>query len=302
MRWPFYYYAKALLVTYTAAEVAARLRRYKLLHPPVNGQEDTALTALMEMRRELVDGRPSSCASGSVAEEVWLRKLKVADYVLGSKDVLHALEILDSPKLRYVLEVLLVGGIPAEVISAQVLEVYGETLSVMAIDYYAHYFWNRTRMSPDDWKTFLTRTGARGFAEDYYPNGLVMYQVLHSDYSVAMWRAGITTQFSSEAALDIMLNWAVTRFSESAIDPNTPGLAIKMHHYADIAYKAIDRKRESGDAVAAKVRDAYRVGLELRKLDRKSIADLLESQQPVDEFLAAREKNKVVQLRSVKNG
>lgn len=303
MRWPFEQYAKALLVAMPAGEALDRLIDVGLLQhvEPEPGASHPAYARLATIRRKLLASRPVGCTPGSIAEEMWFRVNKVASYCLGEPAALQAVDILSQPKVRYVLEVLLVGGLPVPLICEQVNKVYGSALTVPVVELYAHYFWDRDNLGPEDWRAFLvweSSVGARMSLHDLYPNGRVLLQVLHSPPGVALWRAGIVTTFDSESVLNSLISWGVTRFSETAIEPNTAGTAIKMERYAKIVLEALDRRTSMGGAIQDQVKRAYTIAKDLRKLDLGDARKLLSSQQSASEFLRNYNTGEVREVRS----
>lgn len=303
MRWPFEQYAKALLVSMPAGEALDRLIDVGLLQhvEPEPGAQHPAYARLGVLRRKLLTSRPAGCTPGSIAEEMWFRVHKVAGYCLGESDTRQALEILNQPKIRYVLEVLLIGGLPVPLICEQVNRVYGSALSTAVVELYAHYFWDRDNLGPEDWRSFLvweSAVGMRSSLHDAYPNGRVLLQVLHSPPGVALWRSGIVTTFDSESVLNSLISWGVTRFSETAIEPNTAGTAIKMERYAKIVLEALDRRTSMGGAIQDQVKRAYTIAKDLRKLDIGDARKLLTSQQSAAEFLRNYNTSEVREVRS----
>lgn len=291
MRWPFEHYAKALLVSMPPAEALDRLIDTGHLQyvEPEPGRPHPAYNGLAALKRRLTASRPSGCVPGSVTEEMWLRVNKIAGYCLGEVPVVEALDLLSRPKVRYALDVLLIGGLPTSTISEQLDKVYRVQISPLVLDHYAHYFWDRDTMGPNDWRAYLVTevvAGGRTTLVDAHPNGRVLLQVLHSDPGVALWRAGIITAFDAESALNILLNWGITRFSETAIEANTPGGAIKMERYAKIVLEALDRRTSLGGAIQEQVKRAYQLTTELRKLSIGDARELLTSQQTAADFMA----------------
>lgn len=290
MRWPFEQYAKALLVSMPPEEALDRLLSVECLpqedvHP---GAQHSAYKRLASIRKHLLTSRPAGCYPGTVAEEMWLRVHKVAGYCLGERDAKAALALLDVPRTRFALEVLLIGGLPVPLICEQMNKVYGTSLTEEVVEHYAHYFWDRDSMGPEEWRAFLVAEvyqGNRSQLRDVYPNGRVLLQLLHSPVGVALWRAGITTTFDAESVLNGLINWGYTRFSETAIEPNTAGTAIKMERYAKIVLEAIDRRTDLGGAIQEQVKRAYAVATSTRKLDYGDARKLLMDSATAEEFM-----------------
>ena len=302
MQWPFEQYAKALLITMPAGEALDRLIEAGFL-PHVDempGTPHPAYARLATLRRKLLSSRPAGCTPGSIAEEVWFRVNKVASYCLNEPDARSALALLGQAKTRYVLETLLVGGLPVPLICEQVNRIYGTSLVESVVGLYAHYFWDRDNLGPEDWRSYLvveSMMGMRVSLQDAYPNGRVLLQVLHSPPGVALWRAGIVTTFDAESVLNNLINWGVTRFSETAIEPNTAGTAIKMERYAKIVLEALDRRSSMGGAIQDQIKRAYTITKDLRKLEIGDARKLLNSQQATADFLRSYNTNEVREVR-----
>lgn len=85
----------------------------------------------------------------------FMRDEKIYTMWKKDKETKAALRILERPAMREVIQVLIMGGIEADIVRNRIIERFQETLSAKSIDVYRHYFWNTDLTTMQEWTAIL---------------------------------------------------------------------------------------------------------------------------------------------------
>lgn len=99
----------------------------------------------------------------------FLKSWRIYDIWAGAEHVKRALDLLDEPQPRRMVEVLLLGPLSIPDIAYRVRRRFGlpeERMNTQVVRSYMHYFWDYGALTPVEWKE-LTFKGMTGFNHDY---------------------------------------------------------------------------------------------------------------------------------------
>ena len=92
---------------------------------------------------------------GHLATKVWLKKKGIHDLWYPTEAVQEAYRILGEPRVRSMLEDLLLSPMRVEEITKHVNKHFGIALTVDGVATFGHYFWNKNLLTPDEWISVL---------------------------------------------------------------------------------------------------------------------------------------------------
>jgi len=275
-RTPYEYLAKSLLLRNGVLEAAAKLSDL--------GYTDADLDYLRELKRKLLADRPFPYIPGGSEDELWLRAHGIYQLVRREPLALKARALVDDIALRPAVEMLLVAGLPPETVSEKILELSGTKIDVQVIQLFAHYFWNRSLMTQEAWREFLTQQGDNGYPADRYANGKELYQAYLSDSSVALWRIGLLTDLDSETVLKTLTHDTYARWQELKLEPNSTGLSLKMERLAAILLKTDEQRKMGTSAIAVALERMHRISLRVRNMPIEDARRMLEDNEEVTDI------------------
>lgn len=291
-RAPYEYYAKYLLTRFNVDAT-----KHKLESSGFGTQDREFLRVL---RRKVFVGKPSPCVTGSQAHEAWLRKHRVYQLSAGKQDALSALEVLQTPRLRSALEIMLTGGVSTEESSERLFMLSGTECPKSVVELYQHYFWNVNLLAGrDDWREFLTHTekytapsGEVGYRlADRYPQGRLLLTVYESDPEVALWRIGVKTDIDDAVILSTVVNDTFMRWQELRHETSSPITTVKMERVGNLLIKAIQEKREAGAQMATINHLQHQLALKVRSYTREDGRLLLSDDRDSTEILEPTAQN-----------
>lgn len=96
----------------------------------------------------------------------WARQKRVYTFLFSPESVQAVYGLLTRAKTRERINRLAVGG--ASVVDI-VKELNDKSLTVLVVNDYIHYFWNRAGMSTTDWETYLAREKAESIRKNAHP-------------------------------------------------------------------------------------------------------------------------------------
>lgn len=90
-----------------------------------------------------------------IATKQWLKKKGIHDLWYPTEAVQESYRILGEPRVRAMLEDLLLSPMRVEDITQHVNKHFGISLSVDGVSTFGHYFWNKNLLTPDEWMFVL---------------------------------------------------------------------------------------------------------------------------------------------------
>jgi hypothetical protein len=207
---------------------------------------------------------PQPIAKTPVGVRMWQRRMRVHSMCSHLDAANEARECLLEPRLRPLLEILLLADTPREDIPKYCKDITGLKPSVKAVKLFEHYFWNRSLLSDKQWGLFLNKD--REDKEKWH---------LHDCYmqgpEYALWRMGYRIEVDHQHMLELVAQEACMRIMQSTVDPNTRDTAIKANLWLDGYMKVLERLDREGHA-KQEVLDLLR-SMSIR-LDKSTVEDI----------------------------
>jgi hypothetical protein len=270
---PHEYFLRFLLVAGNVESAARQL--VELKYPPIEESE------LQSRYAELVSTRPASLDINRKDGERWLLNNGISSMYCGYRDAVAAYELAKSPRERFVVETLLIGGLSYEAVMQYYQECTGEPLSLTVLKFYEHYFWNRKHMNIDDWRSFLLKEVPGGKYVSYtdsYIGGNDLFRTFLGDGELALYKLGLRPQLTQEEMLETVIQMAYAKLIDSKADPNTEFSSKKIKNLFEVFDKALERRSKTGEAMGKVMDEVHQISLMLRKNQIKDVnAYLLEN-------------------------
>ncbi len=268
MRFPCEYYIRYLLLSLTVAEVKEQV---ELLGYPAPNEN-----YLKRLNRE------TKKVNKSTGKEMrkWARDNRVYSMLAQTKDSVEARQLTVDPNFRSVMETLLMSGLPSDKIAENFSVLSGNPLDSSVVELYEHYFWNRKIMAQDDWEKFLRR----------YPNGQDLYRCWLSPPAVALWKVGISPRLDEKHIVDKILGDSFMRWEETNSMKNSKDTAITAELWSKVMFKALDERRQGGDALSRILMNMHEATLRLRSMNVPDARLLLEENNKVIDLVDLNEQ------------
>lgn len=267
MRAPYENFARSLLLQHRPQAVVIKLEGY--------GYPNADLPYLQLLHASLRASRPLPPDLRTHKMRRWLHDNKLYEMEVGTLAAHTAREMATDPRLRPVLELLLIAGIDYQETSDYLRDLCGRTYGEHTIAIFAHYFWNRDKMTPMDWRTFLFTT-AEGVTQERYPGASDLYTCLAAAPEVALWKAGIDVDIAEQEMIRNIKNTAYVRFQECGVEPNTPTTAKKSRTWVAIWQRAMDETRHGPQAVTAMLARIHNMSMRLKAMPVRDARLLVE--------------------------
>ena len=219
---------------------------------------------LRDLRNALKQGRPKPFRKNSSQVKRWIRRQRIMSLVREDKHIKSVRFILSDHRVRKTTQLLLISGACPEDIAEYVKEITGKKLHAKAINLFRHYFWNVEKLSLEQWSVFLKDWPDR----DLYLN----CRERGEDYT--LWKLGYRIDTTDNELLACMLHEAQNRFFETSGRGNTKDTAATAKLWADIAFRALDEKNKSGDAVKQVLDELKSIAIHLNDTKTPSIDEV----------------------------
>ena len=219
---------------------------------------------LVELRDQLERTKPSPFRRDSEAVTRWSRRQRIMSLAKEDKYAAQARDLLGNNKVRPILEALLISDMPHEDIVGYVKELSGQAISKRVIKMYAHYFWNRSLLTTEQWYTYLR----------FHPQGRFLKSCYNRGDKYALWKLGHKVDLSQQEVIRALFNESSMRFFETAEMPNSKDTAMTAKLWAENIFRATEELNKTGDAVSQVIDGLRDIAIKLGARDVSSIQSL----------------------------
>ena len=228
---------------------------------------------LGELRETLEETKPSPFRLSSAPVKTWLRRQRVMSLARDESNAVLARDYLGQPKVRRMLNAMLLSGTEPEEIAAYITQLTGRKTAKKTVDLYRHYFWNTKLLSLKQWREYLQERH----------DGKMFTSCLHQGTEHALWKLGHRVELPQEDVLRGVFHEASMRFFEMSQAPNTRDTALTAKLWAESIFKATEELNRSGDAVKQVITELKDMAIRLGRRDISSIEALSDKMNPEED-------------------